>query len=129
MQEQCDTAPVCGFFIREESLIPRYVALRSVAFAVGELGDAAIAPQACPAWCVSLYPFVIFGKRIMPPMNTTRTAIHAERIFIKMPPMIKPANEQPATKSAYGICVATCSKCGQAAPVEDKMVVSEMGEA
>ena len=78
---------------------------------------------------MSLYPFVIFGKRIMPPINTTSTAIHAERIFIKMPPMIKPANEQPATKSAYGICVATCSKCGQAAPVEDKMVVSEMGEA
>ena len=65
----------------------------------------------------------------MPLVNTTKTASHAERIFIKIPPVIKPANEHVATKSAYGICVATCSKCGQAAPVEDKIVVSEIGDA
>ena len=43
MQEQCDTAPVCGFFIREESLIPLYVASRRVDFSIGELGEVVIA--------------------------------------------------------------------------------------
>ena len=77
----------------------------------------------------SHHAFVIFGRRIMPIVNTTKTAIHAESIFIKIPPTINPTNEQAATNSAYGICVATCSKCGHAAPVEDRIVVSEIGDA
>lgn len=92
---------LAGFFICKEGAIPRHVASRCVDFSIGELGEVVIAiPKLSPAYCLLLYAFVILGRRIMPPINTTKTASHAERMFIKIPPVINPTNEHVATKSA-----------------------------
>ena len=76
-----------------------------------------------------LCDFVRMGNISIPPTNTISALNHAAIILRKIPPNIKPINAHAATKTAYGICVATCSRCGQLAPVDDKIVVSEIGEA
>ena len=59
------------------------------------------------------------------------TAIEPPRVitilFVK-PAIRYPTKQQPATTNVYGICEDTCSIWLQPAPVEDKIVVSEIGE-
>lgn len=44
------------------------------------------------------------------------------------PPTKYPTPQAKATVNAYGICVVTCSIWSQSAPVEERMVVSDIGE-
>ena len=50
------------------------------------------------------------------------------KIFCVKPATINPINEQTATKEAYGICVVTWSMWLHLAAVEERIVVSDIGE-
>ena len=61
-------------------------------------------------------------------INVTVAAPNESAIDDVIPSATKPTQETNATASAYGSCVATWSIWLQRAPVDDRMVVSEIGE-
>ena len=61
-------------------------------------------------------------------INVTVAAPNDSATDVVIPNVIKPIQETNATDNAYGNCVDTWSIWLQRAPVDDKMVVSEIGE-
>ena len=64
-----------------------------------------------------------------PRKKQASVTIQAMNTLSVIPPTIDPISAHAAVKNAYGICVVTCSRCGHPEPVEERIVVSLIGDA
>ncbi len=74
-----------------------------------------------------MVPYLLVRKK-NPAINNIIVKLKPANKFFVIPEARWPARAMNAIKSAYGTCVATCSRWGHEAPVEERIVVSDIGE-